>query len=719
MPILAVTARTGLVVALAGAVGCASIPPGRSAVDVVDLLGASQVSASDATDKLATAPSPQFLGLFRGVVYDYSIFDAAALQRDLARVERYYRGRGFFEAHARTARVIPAGVNHVRVEIVVEEGTPSVNRRTAIEGLDGLPDAIAGEARQALAKALPPGARFDEDSYRGVKTALTRALTDRGYAYAKVDVNARADLPAHAVDYAFQVEPGPAAKFGAVSIVSVAPDGSTGPLVEIEERPIRRALHLKEGAVYSTAEIDSATQALLDLKVFSAVEVVPQLPDPPGEVIPLVVKVSPTKLRSLRAGGGVELDEIKTELHGLVGWEDLNFFGDLRDLSVDLRPGVVLYPMRVNNFVAPSQLQLLPEEHLRAQFRQNGFIEGRTTLFVRPEMNVYPLLVETNPDPNGNVVGYLEPKGAIGVDRRFGKHFFASLGHNVQTEVPFSYHGPLDPTLPSILLSYPQLITTLDFRDDQVHPHAGFYLSNDLQVAGLGGNARDVRFQPEVRGYVPIAKGVTLAARGSVGFLFAFNYGKYVQTQLGNTQPADTPAANTDIEIAYFRGFFSGGPGSNRGFPVRGIAPHGFVPFLNPQTAQTQVSINCAPSATNNTNPSCAIPIGGFTLWESSVEMRFDVSGPFGVATFCDAGDVSAQEADIRLSHLHLSCGAGIRYATPVGPLRLDVGYRVQPLQVLGYPNETAVVNADRTEGVQPDIFYIPIAIAFGLGEAF
>ena len=144
------------------------------------------------------------------------------------------------------------------------------------------------------------------------------------------------------------------------------------------------------------------------------------------------------------------------------------------------------------------------------------------------------MLVEPNPDPTQPVVGYVEPRGAVGVDRRFGKHFIASLAQNVQGEIPVRLHpvAPIAQPLPTILLSYPQLITTLDFRDSTVHPHTGFYLSNDLQVAGLGGSARDVRVQPEARGYVPIARGVTFAARGQVGFLFAQNYGDYVQNHL-------------------------------------------------------------------------------------------------------------------------------------------------------------------------------------------
>jgi outer membrane protein insertion porin family/translocation and assembly module TamA len=318
-------------------------------------------------------------------------------------------------------------------------------------------------------------------------------------------------------------------------------------------------------------------------------------------------------------------------------------------------------------------------------------------------------------------VGYIEPKGAIGVDRRFGRHFFAKLSQNVQGEVPHPYKGPLDSSLPGVLFSFPQLTTTLDYRNDVIHPHSGVYVSNDLQAAGFGGSAQDLRVQPEVRGYVPIAKGVTLAARGSVGLLYAFNYGQTVQS--GAQVPADDPATNRDIELTYFRGFFSGGPASNRGYPLRGIAPHGFVPFLipttvNPVTGRTQSSVDCTlPS--NRADPACSVPIGGFTLWEASVELRADVSGPFAVATFCDAGDVSPQEVDIRLSHLHLSCGAGLRYGTPVGPIRLDVGYRIQPLQVLGYATETDAAAADPAEGTQPMIFYLPLAVALGLGEAF
>jgi hypothetical protein len=54
-----------------------------------------------------------------------------------------------------------------------------------------------------------------------------------------------------------------------------------------------------------------------------------------------------------------------------------------------------------------------------------------------------------------------------------------------------------------------------------------------------------------------------------------------------------------------------------------------------------------------------------------------------------------------------------------VGPIRLDLGYRIQPLQVIGFSNETAVFDANPTYGNQPTFLGIPIAAAFGIGEAF
>ena len=337
----------------ASLVACASIPAGRDAVDALVIEGASAVGASSIEEKLATAESPRFLGLWSGVAFDYELFDRFVLERDMARVERFYRARGFYEAHARVVRVVRKGEGHVAITIVVEEGAPVVVARVDIQGLDGLPTPVATAARLAVRRAIIVHAHFDEDDYAAAGSALTRTLTDQGYAWAKVTRAATVDLPGHTANVRYEVAAGPPARVGRVTIEGLA---------DLPEGPVRRALNLTEGNPYSTHSLDSARRALLDLGVFGAVTVAPELAGgpPPSHLVPVRVRVTPSGLRSLRLGGGIEVDVIKTDVHLDAGWQDRNFLGGLRRLTIDVKPGLVLYPTRIPTLQAPENL--LPED---------------------------------------------------------------------------------------------------------------------------------------------------------------------------------------------------------------------------------------------------------------------------------------------------------------------------------------------------------------------
>jgi len=652
------------------------------------------------------------------------------LQRDLARVERYLRARGFLDAKARAGRIRRTSSNHVEVEVVVDEGPPTKNRLLTLRGVDALPPDEASAVSAAAAKALPSGKRFDEAAFNRASDVAKRALTSSGYAYAKVTSEAQIDMAAHTVDYTVTVDAGQRATFGPISIVGLDPDAAGPRPQEIPDSAVLRALQLREGDVFSTEKIDAGTQALLDLGVFSAVEIAPQLTNPQATSVPVIVRLAPTRLRVLRIGGGLEFDVFKSELHLLAGWENRNFLGGLRDLSLEWKPGVVLYPLRVDNLKAPTNP--LPEQRFKLALTQPSFLEARTTGFIKPEFNVFPLLVAPDPPASDPVVGYVEAKTTIGVERSFWKRLHVALSYTVQVEDPFPYVGPLNSALDVIVLAYPQLVTNLDFRDSAVRPHSGVFLGNTLQVAGgiFGGDARDVRIQPEVRTYIPIGKHVTFGTRASLGFLFNFNYATDWASELATsaTPKGELTQLEGDVQRMYFRGFFSGGPSLNRGFPLLGVSPYGVVPFLNPATANQQVVANCVPTSPGYNPQACFIPVGGSTLWELENEIRYQIIGPFSLANFCDMGDVSPNQADIRLTHLHLSCGGGARYDTPIGPIRFDVGYRIQRLQVLPFSSEVQAatpkvtvngVAASPVNGQPPTIFGAPIAFSIGIGEAF
>jgi outer membrane protein insertion porin family/translocation and assembly module TamA len=690
------------------AVGCAHLPAGRYAIDDVEIQGQKELRASDIEDKIATAASPHFLGLPQGVVLDYELFDRYVLDRDLTRVERIYRAHGFYEAHARAGRVEKTSDGHVKVTIVVDEG-PVVNvGDVKLEGITSLSiDDSAAALKAVRRKKMREKQPFDEDNYDQAREALVEALADRGYAFAQVKGAVEIDLPHHLAHVTFTVNAGQQARFGTVVFSGLG---------DIPEGPVRRAVDLEPGEVYSASKLESARQAVLALGVFADADVAPDLSHPESPVVPVSVRVVPTELRAVRLGGGIELTPIKTDWHVLTGWEDRNFLGGLRRLTIDMRPGVVLYPTSL------SRLQVwdryLAQGRASAELRQPGFLEARTGGTVRGGFNLYPVLFEDQ-NVSDTVLGYRELTSGVGLDRPFGP-LTTSLFYNFQTSFPFAYGGSLPEGFKKVVISYADLTTNLDLRDDPLHPHKGIFIGNDFQVAGIPvtPNFRtegdlfpiDLKVQPEMRAYIPVSRKVTLAARATTGFLFPSNYATGGKLE------------STDVQEVYFRGFYSGGPNSNRGYPYRGVGTRDRLYFLLPGiTPSGDVAKNCtvpdSPACraamdmfcTNNPDAvACNFPTGGLSLWEASIELRFPLiaSAGLGAAVFCDASDVSRQKLHLRWLYPHLSCGAGLHYDTPIGPIRLDAGFQIPGLQVLD-PKSTEAPSSS---------FY---AISLGIGEAF
>lgn len=692
------------------ALGCTRAPEQRFNLESVTVTGNSHLDDDEILERIASRETPKFLGLFSGVVYDYEIFNRFVLERDLQRIERFYRSRGYYQAHARAAHVYRSG-SKVRVEIVVEEGQPVLLRRVDVHGVERLPLAVQREAIKSVTSELPLGDPLDEQQLDKASQALARTLGDSGYAQAKVRKSADVNLPQSVAAAGFWVEAGEAADLGDVRIEGLA---------DLPEDRIRRALSLEPGMPYSQSELDEARRALLDLGVFSSVEIEPQSDKatrgPDGKLrVPLLVRVEKAKLRSVRVGVGAQVDALKSDVHVTGGWEDQSFLGGLRKLELELMPGVVLYPTRFPSFQAPQRL--LPEGRFRTEFRQPGFITGRTNLVLKGQVSAYPVLLSKDVDPSAPIVGYFDNRASAGLERTYHR-LYTQLAHNVQVNVPFFYKGPVDNDLRMVLVSYPSLYTTVDLRNDPIHPHRGVFLGNELEVAGVGGDARDVKLQPEVRAYVPVTRKLTLAGRASIGLLFAQNYGDTVESNALYGTPGDSSRRNwiKDIQLMFLRGFFAGGSGSNRGYAPREIGPHGVVPFYNhgqsrDSAGAVQGGVDCTPGSDTYKVAVCDLPLGGFTLWEASLELRFPLAGALSGAVFTDTADVAPRVLDFRINRPHLSSGFGLRYDTPVGPVRFDLGFRIPGMQ--------APLNAGDEGTPAKGLFGVPMAASFGIGEPY
>lgn len=672
------------------ATGCYSVPAGKRAVDSVSIRGTRDIDDEELGDRIATRESSRFLGIFEGVVYEYEIFDPYALRRDLERIERYLRARGYYEARVYAANVEETG-NKVRVTIGVDQGEAVLVGAVTFNETSKVDEQTRLAIRREVANVLPQLARFDEDKFEESEKAALTGLTSTGHAAAKVTRKAEVDLGTHRARLTYTLAPGPLGKFGPIKFEGLG---------ELPEDAVRRVFGVEEGTRYSSEELDEARQALLDLGVFASVDIAQDLETfEKTNIVPITVKAQPAKIRAFLAGAGFELDALKTDLHVQGGWQNGNFFGGLRKLDVRYKPGIVLYPTRFPDLQAPTDV--VYEHRLNATLRQPAFFEKRTVGFLRGEYSVYPVLL---PTVTSDLLGYHELRGEVGVERSFWRRLFVSPEYDFQANFPISYLGQRD-NVDRLLISYVSLLTQLDFRDDPLRTRRGFLVGNELQLAGgpLFGDANDVRLRPEIRAFFPLPRKITIALRGSVGFLFPYNYTRYSRVAFETNGNARTDAADRDYQLLFFRGFFGGGPNSNRGYPLRGVGPHDFLLYSSP--AGQSFAAGCNPN-----DDKCLLPTGGLSLWELSAEVRFVVAGPLSTAVFCDSGDVSPFELDIRPDRPHLSCGGGARYDTPVGPIRLDIGYRIPGLQ---YPRNASF------EVEQSTLLGAPIAVAFGIGEAF
>jgi outer membrane translocation and assembly module TamA len=132
--------------------------------------------------------------------------------------------------------------------------------------------------------------------------------------------------------------------------------------------------------------------------------------------------------------------------------------------------------------------------------------------------------------------------------------------------------------------------------------------------------------------------------------------------------------------------FFSGGGTTLRGFPIDEAGPQSLVPFCNVLTGQT----GCV---------NVTVPLGGRELFILNSELRFPlrIMKALGGVVFYDGGNVfSAINLNNFINNYSNTIGVGLRYATPIGPVRIDLGRNLNPVP-----------------GINPTQYYITLGQAF------
>ncbi len=190
-----------------------------------------------------------------------------------------------------------------------------------------------------------------------------------------------------------------------------------------------------------------------------------------------------------------------------------------------------------------------------------------------------------------------------------------------------------------------------DTRDNVLDAHRGWYESVEFDVnpSWLGSNFSFAKFLAQVAHYKNIGGGIIWANSLRVGL--------------------EQPYAGSEVPVS--QKFFTGGASTLRGFPLNGAGPQETIPACgNPNDPSTCVKIT--------------VPQGGNELLILNSELRFpldSIKKGLGIVAFYDGGNVFPSVGFHDFGALYTnSVGLGLRYATPIGPVRIDVGHNLNPV---------------------------------------
>lgn len=177
----------------------------------------------------------------------------------------------------------------------------------------------------------------------------------------------------------------------------------------------------------------------------------------------------------------------------------------------------------------------------------------------------------------------------------------------------------------------------LDRRNDPLTPMSGCDLRYEAGIAAppLLGELTFFKATAQATWYLPLRK--IVPERPFVPFL-TFNHRAGLILPFGDTASIPVPER-----------FFLGGPDSVRSFQFDGMAPR----------------------------DRSGVPLGGLAFFQANIELQWPVGRGFYLAAFTDAGNLASTLGELELGQTRIAPGAGIRFYTPLGALRMDYAYNV------------------------------------------
>jgi outer membrane protein assembly complex protein YaeT len=576
-------------------------------------------------------------------------FDRGQFEADLKRTTAFYRDRGYPDARVKSFDVrLSEDQNSVRITIEVEEGEPIRVERIVMNGFDPIPE----DQRRRLQEKLPlqPGQPLDSALIQASREVALDQFREHGYPRPKVDVMEAPGSSERLRVVTYTAEPGRIAYVGPIEINGV---------MSVNDRIVRRQLTFRSGELFQQSKLRESQRKLYSLELFNFVNVEglagaadTAVQGTDADRIPTRVTVTEGKHRKMNFGVGYGTEE---KARGEIDWRHVNFFGGARTAGVFARYSALDRGVRLN-FKQP---YVFNPRYWFTMTGQSWFsdepayelttIGGRATL--TRDFGGFRGRILGSPRTTTLALTYANEweDYTISEEARNDPTFrdeLIALGLDPETG---SDRGQLS----ALMLDGVRNTTgsLLDARN-------GYLINLHLEQAGgwLGGDFEYREISGEGRFYQAIGERTVVAVRARAGSI-------------------DSTGPEEEL-VPFFKRYFLGGATNLRGWGRYEVSP-----------------------LTDEGNP-----IGGTSFFNFSTELRLKLVGKLGGVLFLDGGNVWPNPGDFDFNSLRYDVGPGLRYTTPIGPVRFDVGFQINPIPGL-------LVNGEEQKR--------PFRVHFSIGQAF
>jgi outer membrane protein assembly factor BamA len=640
-------------------------------------------------------------------------FDELEFRRDVVRLILFYRQSGYMQVVVDTA--VRRTPRDVYITFRIFEGEPVRVRRFDLDGIAG----IVNDRPLRRAMPLKLGDPFNRYLMQASADTLASWLRNRGFPYAQVLRNFDAEAAELSADLRFEAVPGPHLRIGEVLVEGVQ---------RVDTATVLRTLSVHPGEQYGEDRLYRSQRDLYGAGMFRTASVTLQDTLPPANgdsTVNVVVRVTEGPRRRISFGAGyATLDCFRAQ----GGWSALGFLGDARvlDLSARVSKIGIGSPLHSDRFKRTFCFPLKEDDNsdtlnynVALTLLQPTFLSPRHSASIgvfgerRSEFKTY-----TRTQVGANVGVTLNTRRKVPVGIAYG----ISVGRTDASDATFcSVFSVCDDSTLRYLrnrhrfasLTLTAALRTEDFALDPSHGgHVGITLLHSSHVLGSDKLYEFNRGEIEVARYMPFGR------RGV--FSWRIHSGALVPARI-------TLAGDTTQFVPPEQRFYAGGPNSVRGYEANGLGPRVYVITDSLCASASSCSYQIVNGDTVYKNVTVA-PTGGNSIFVANAEIR--VAAPLWpdrlrLAAFVDVGQVYLrQNAIFTLHSMRVTPGLGVRFTTPLGPVRVDIAYNGYDPESgkLKFLNDSTGVLTDFRPNYQrkrPSAFLRRLVFQFAIGQVF